>query len=102
MVRIRLNRTKNLEGPCSHCGGSIEYAAELIGTTTQCPHCGQVTELQLATPPQEPTLPRRAVFWTLTAVVILLLGLGGSVIALKRAQHLAEQHKAKAHRPAKP
>ncbi len=88
-----MNRTKNLQGPCSHCGGMITYPAELIGTVTQCPYCRNSTELLLATPEIEPAIPRRGLFWTIVAIVILIGGLIGAMIGLKRAQNWAAQHR---------
>ena len=81
-----MSRTKYLKGPCQHCGGRLEFPAESIGSIIPCPHCGQHTELLLATPRLEPTVPMRALVWTSIAVVILGFGLAGSLLALKRAQ----------------
>jgi len=96
-----MNRTKYLKGECSHCGGHIEFPAEAAGLTTECPHCGQTTELLLATPPQESTVPTRAIVWTASSVLILGLGLGGALYALKRAEKWAARQKeqAAARRP---
>jgi hypothetical protein len=88
-----MSRTKYLKGPCRHCGGSIEFPVELIGTAADCPHCGKSTELFLARPPQAPTVPRKLILWTAAAALILILGVAGSLIALKRAQRLAERKK---------
>ncbi len=90
-----MNRTKKLQGPCAHCGGSIEYPVDLIGTTTRCPHCGQSTELVLAKPPQEPAVPRRLIIWSIIAAIIIALGAGATIYGLKRAQTLSERIKAK-------
>ncbi len=90
-----MNRTKKLQGPCAHCGGTIEYPAELIGTSTQCPYCGKTTELVLAKPPEEPSVPRRLVIWSVIAAIIVALGAGATIYALKRAQTLSERVKAK-------
>lgn len=95
-----MNRTKYLKGACQHCGGHIEYPAEHIGMTVACPHCQQETELLLLAPPAEATVPRRALVWTAIAVVTLGLGLGGALVALKRAQRWAEQQKRAAATPA--
>ena len=65
----------------------------MVGTPTPCPHCGQQTELLLARPPEEPTVSRRAVLWTVAAVVVLGLGLAGSLIAVKRAQRLVARER---------
>jgi hypothetical protein len=88
-----MNKTRYLKGPCSNCGGNIEFPVELIGTVIACPHCGQNTELILATPPQEPTVSRKLILWTIAAAVILILGLAGSLIALKMAPGLLKRKK---------
>ena len=84
-----MNRTKFLKGPCQSCGGHLEFPAEAIGTSIDCPHCGRSTELMLAAPPEVPTVPRRTVVWTAITILILLLGLGGALMALKRAEKRA-------------
>ncbi len=47
----------------------------------------------LASPPSERVIPRRAIVWSGIAVLILGLGLAGSVVALKRAQRLVGRHR---------
>jgi len=69
----------------------LEFEAEAIGLQSQCPYCRKQTELRLATPAQEPLVPRRAILWTLVAVLILGLGAAGIFLALQRAQNLAER-----------
>jgi hypothetical protein len=88
-----MNRTKPLKGDCQHCGQPLEFLADHIGTVAPCPHCGQETELLLAAPPEEPTIPRRAIIWTGIAAVILVLGFVGALLALKRAQRWAQTQK---------
>ncbi len=83
---------KQLRGPCQKCGALLSFPAGNIGNVINCPRCGQPTELMLETPPEEPTLPRRTVIWTSIAVVILALGFGGVVYALKRAQSYIKEH----------
>lgn len=80
---------KSLHCTCSHCRGGIEFPVDRVGTSIACPHCGKSTELLLVTPEIEPALPRRLMVWTVLAVVVLGLGLAGSLVALKRAQNLA-------------
>ena len=43
----------------------------------------------LAAPPEVPTVPRRTVVWTAITIFILLLGLAGALVALKRAEKRA-------------
>ena len=86
-----MNRTKYLKGACQHCAGHLEFPAEMVGLPIPCPHCGQQTELLLVVPPEESAIPRKALLWTFSAMVVLGLGFGGALIALKRAQRLAER-----------
>src|SRR5579885_3417866 len=88
-----MNRTKYLKGECQHCAGHLEFLAEHIGMTVTCPHCGQETELMLEEPAEEPSIPRRTLIWTGIAILVLVLGLGGAVAALKRAQRWAQRTK---------
>jgi hypothetical protein len=88
-----MNRTKFLKGECQHCGGHLEFPAEIAGLPADCPHCGQQTDLLLAAPPQEPTVPRRTIVWAVIGIVILGLGLGGALVALKRAERWAARQK---------
>lgn len=81
-----MNQTKFLIGECQHCHGRIEFPAESIGLTTDCPHCGKQTELLLAPPKDEPTIPRTTIVYTVIAVLILVAGLAGVIVALKLAQ----------------
>jgi hypothetical protein len=85
--------TKYLKGECQQCGGQLEFPALAVGTVIDCPHCGQPTELLLAAPPVESAVPRKAIVWTLVAVLILGLGVIGSLAALKRAQKWAALQK---------
>ena len=91
-----MNPTKRLSGICSECGGSIEFPAELVGTVTQCPRCRKQTELTLAAPPEEPTVPRKVIVWTVVAVVVLALGLIVTVVELKHLEKLAARQKDRA------
>lgn len=85
--------TKYLKGECVHCGGRIEFPAEAAGTTADCPHCGRQTELLLAQPKDQPTIPPRIIIWTLVAVFVLIGGFAATLVALKRAQRWAEQQR---------
>ena len=88
-----MNKTKLLKGECQHCGGRLEFPAEMAGLTADCPHCGQATELLLARPPEEQIVPRRTVVWAIIGIVILGLGLAGAIVALKRAERWAARQK---------
>jgi hypothetical protein len=74
----------------------MEFPVEMIGTTIACPHCGQPTELLLAAPATDSGLPARVWIWTGVAAVILVLGLLGALVALKRAQAWAARQKSSA------
>jgi len=91
-----MSSTKYLKGECQQCRGHIEFAPEAVGTTTECPHCGQTTELLLALPPTESLLPTKAIVYTIIAIVILVGGLIGTQIALNRTKQLVEQQNAAA------
>jgi hypothetical protein len=91
-----MNRTKRLKGACTQCGGPIEFLAERIGSTAQCPRCRQQTELLLASPPAEPLVPRKVVIWTAVTSAVLILGAMGVVVGLKHFETLAAQQKERA------
>jgi hypothetical protein len=82
-----MSRLKYLKGECSHCGGPIGFPADSIGSTASCPHCSLPTELTLARPKDEPSLPSKTIVWTVAAVLILGLGLIAAMVAL----HMAEK-----------
>jgi hypothetical protein len=82
------NRSKFFRTTCAHCQGPIEYPAELVGTSTPCPHCGESTELDLPAPEIESGVPRRRIVWTVVACVILVAGLIAAMVALSRARNL--------------
>ena len=86
-------KIKNLRGECEHCGGPIEFHAEHVGTTANCPHCEQPTELMLAQPPEEGSpLRTKAIVFTAIVAVIVIGGIVGASVALKRAKRMrAEQ-----------
>jgi hypothetical protein len=90
----QMNQTKFLKGECQHCHGQIEFSVESVGLTTDCPHCGKRTELLLAIPKEEPTIPRATIVYTIIAVVILSAGLAGAMVALKMAQRKVLRNKA--------
>jgi hypothetical protein len=96
-------KIKNLRGECQHCGGPIEFHAEHTGSMAECPHCGQQTELLLAPPPDEPSpVPKKAIVFTVVAILILGGGLVAANIALKRAKRLQTQRQATQVEPTKP
>jgi uncharacterized OB-fold protein len=92
----QMKQTKFLKGECQHCGGHIEFPAESAGLTTDCPHCGKQTELFLALPKEEPTIPTATIVYTVIAIIILGAGLVGAMVALKLAQRKVVHKKAEA------
>ena len=88
-----MNQTKFLKAACQHCDGHIEFPTEMVGLATTCPHCGQSTELLLASPAEAPSISRRALLWTATAILVLGIGLLAAIVALKRAQRLVARQK---------
>ena len=91
-----MNRTKRLTGVCSECGGSIEFPAEMIGATATCPRCRKQTELRLASPPAEPSVPRKAIVWTVVTALILVAGLVATLVGLKHFEKLAARQRDRA------
>lgn len=65
--------TKYLKCACEKCGGHIEFPVEAVGTTVDCPHCGQRTDLVLETEPA-PDFAARWRRWLLVVVGICCLG----------------------------
>ncbi|HVM48419.1 MAG TPA: hypothetical protein VMU04_10350 [Candidatus Acidoferrum sp.] len=90
-----MTRTKPIPGHCQHCGGPLEFPAESIGLMAPCPHCHQQTELMLATPPQEPLIPRRVFVWTLLTIVLMLAGVAAGLIELKKLERKADDARRK-------
>lgn len=83
--------TKFLTGQCNKCGGTLEFPAEAVETTADCPHCGEPTELMLATPAEERAVPVRTIVYTVITILILVGGLVAVIIALKRAERMSER-----------
>lgn len=88
-THTKMLKIKNLRGECQHCGGPIEFHAEHVGTTAECPHCSQQTELLLAIPPEETSpIRKKAIVFVAVAALILGGGLFAASLALKRAKRL--------------
>lgn len=95
-----MTRTKPIMGECQHCGRALEFPAEHIGLMAPCPHCGQQTELMLATPPEEPLVPRRVIVWTAITVGLLIAGLVFVLVQLKRLERQAAEKRQRSADPA--
>ncbi|MEI6394197.1 MAG: hypothetical protein WCT12_24220 [Verrucomicrobiota bacterium] len=91
-----MTSTKSLNGECQHCGGHLKFPADSIGLTAPCPHCAKDTELMLATPPLEPTVPRKVIVWTLVTIVILVAGFSVLLAGLNHFEKEAARKKQKA------
>jgi hypothetical protein len=91
-----MHQTKRLTSVCSECGGPIGFPAELVGTVGTCPNCRKQTELMLATPPEEPAVPRKVIIWTVVTAGILIFGLIGTVVGLRHFAKLAAQQRGQA------
>ena len=88
-----MSETKLLNGECQHCGGHIEFPAEAAGASAECPHCHQTTELFLSAGVTDATINQaraKTIIFILLACLILLGGLVGAMIALKRAKRIAD------------
>jgi len=84
--------TKFLNGECKECGGSLEFPADIVGTTANCPHCGKPTELLLATPALERSIPTKTIVYAVITILILIGGLIATLVALKRAERLRDKN----------
>jgi rRNA maturation protein Nop10 len=90
-----MSQIKYLKGECTECGGHIEFPADSAGLTMECPHCGKSTELFLATPKPEPSIPLKTIIWTGIAILVLIAGLAAAFMGLSRAQRLATRQQQK-------
>jgi len=88
-----MSDTKHLKGECQHCGGHLSFPAEGIGLTATCPHCGQETELFLATPKPESTVPVKGIVYSIIALLILGGGTAALLIRLKHEQRVVAEKK---------
>jgi predicted RNA-binding Zn-ribbon protein involved in translation (DUF1610 family) len=86
-----LKPTKNLQGICTACGAPIDFQVERIGLKEPCPHCGELTELRLAQPAEEPLLPRKVVVLTAITILLMVAGLIACIAWLKHYENLAQQ-----------
>lgn len=89
-----MSTTKFLRGECQHCGGHLEFPAEAAGTSADCPHCQQSTDLFISAGNADATTntaKTKTIIFTALACVILIGGLIGAGVALNRAKRMAEQ-----------
>lgn len=94
-----MSATKFLRGDCQHCGGHLEFPAEAAGTSAECPHCHQSTELFISTGEDDVTANKaktKTIIFIALACLILIGGLVGAMMALKRAKRMAGSRQAQA------
>lgn len=73
-----MNAPEYITSSCDKCGGRIEFPAEGMGMTVDCPHCGWKTQLSAPEPAkaEEPAPKRRiAVGWKVALLVVLCMAL---------------------------
>lgn len=81
---------KYLKCACCHCEGGIEFPPDGIGSIITCPHCGQETELILETATDSSNF-HHSRKWIVAGVIILIVGVVGSIGALITAKILARK-----------
>src|SRR5713101_4050717 len=64
-----------LKCSCQQCGRHIEFPADAIGTSVDCPHCGWPTELTLPAPPEQSAPSPGNLTWPLIGLCVLFVGL---------------------------
>jgi hypothetical protein len=47
----KMSNTQFVKGACTHCAGHLEFPATAAGSSVNCPHCGQPTELMAPAAP---------------------------------------------------
>ncbi len=82
-----------LKGECQQCRGHIRFLDDALGSTTNCPHCGQPTELvaNLVAPPAP--RPRRwwlgVIIGVIIAVVFFAAGFASAIFWKNRPANAA-------------
>jgi hypothetical protein len=64
-----MSNSNFVKGVCRHCSGHLEFPADAVGETIECPHCRQPTELAVSLPPGR---ERSGRLWPMIGLVILL------------------------------
>jgi hypothetical protein len=78
-----------LKCSCQQCGRHIEFPADAIGTSVDCPHCGWPTELTLPAPPELSAPSPRNLTWPVIGLCVLLFGMIASFVGLRMVKQLA-------------
>ena len=74
---------------CQHCHEHLECPREACGLTSDCPHCGQPTELNPINPQQKISSPaRKIIFSSIALLIALVVGLAGFAQNEKRKEQL--------------
>lgn len=82
---------KYLKCSCLHCRGHIEFPADSIGTTIDCPHCGSKTELYLPEPVSTDSGSKKPLAIAVVGLLIVAVGLGAAFSALNTAKKMAQK-----------
>ncbi len=91
-----MSAIRYLKCSCQQCGRHIEFPADAIGTSVDCPHCGWPTELILPAPPEPSAPSSRNLTWPVIGLCVLLLGMIASFVVLRMVKQLAlKEHSAK-------
>jgi len=77
-----------LKCSCQQCGRHIEFPADAIGTSVDCPHCGWPTELTFRPAGTIGAIPRNLT-WPVIGLCVLLFGIIASVVGLRMVKQLA-------------
>lgn len=93
---------KYLKCSCSHCRGHIEFPADSIGATIDCPHCGAQTELYLPEPISTDSGSKKPLIIAVVGLIIVAVGLGAAYSALNTAKRLAQKKQEAAKAAASP
>jgi len=84
-----MTHVKYLKCSCLHCRSNIEFPADAIGTTIDCPHCGAPTELYLPEPVSTDSGSKKPLVIAVVGILIVAVGLGAAFSALNTAKRMA-------------
>ena len=72
------------KGECRHCAGHLEFPADAVGATIECPHCGQPTELVAPISTNKNNGSSRAWLGIGVAVLVVFVGLAVAIFLIKK------------------
>lgn len=85
-----ISGTEYLTGSCTNCGGHIEFPSQGRGQSIECPHCREVTVLDVTAPfpassasPEKPWIFRLILLIVSLASLAIILGAGGYLLIPK-------------------